>query len=414
MRRDWTESELVFLKNNYPIMSASKIALELNRSLDSVKHRCRKLNLRKERICKWTKKNIINTFSELKKQLGRTPRYEDVRKDYSGMLDAIHRIWGKYNDFLKSLNLSLNQKRWGKKECIAEFEQIKSNLGKVPTIEDLQCCFGLFKAIIKRWKTYNNFLKELGYEPNFELKWSKERCIKEFSQLLPKSMIVPTAGELREKRPDLLAAIFLHCKSYRAFLIGQNLSPYQESWSKAKCISIFRDMMSSRLKPPSIDELAKINSKLLGAIYRHFNSYNLFLQQNGYEVNYGFYDEKWEKWENFVIKVCKELYPELEVKPRLGNNKCPDIVVQDKGKVKIIDAKLNVFCKSIGKNIINYKPFCDSLEFWCFYGKRKNPTRGIIIKNRKEIKNLLQKYAKNNLANKLDEFEQTWLKKFYI
>jgi hypothetical protein len=341
--KGWNDEEIDFLKENYLNMTAKEIAIKLNKSADSIKHMRIKLNLKKGPAYRWRRKKVIIVFKSFTEKLGRTPSYQECVKKYPGMMVSIHRNWGKYSSFLKSLGLNIKIRRWKKKDCIEEFEGLRRKIGVVPSQKELKRCPGLFRAIIRKWKTYNNFLKELGYTPNFELKWNAEKCLAKFSEI-----------------------------------------------------------MSDRKNLLTIEELLKINPALCAAIYKYFRNYFSFARMAGYK-----YNDKWQRWENLVIKISKKLYSNVKIKPKLKNNRQPDIaVVKNNFFDKIIDAKLNSFTNSINKNIEKYGPYCKKLEFWCLLGRKKLETNNVKIINSQEIKRILKQRNEFNLIKEVEAMER--------
>ncbi len=339
----WDKKEINFLKKNYLNMTAKEISKKLNKTIEAIKHMRRKLKLTKGTTYRWKRDKVIISFRDFIKEIGRTPTYQECARKYPGMMSSIHRNWGKYSAFLYYLNLNTKIRKWDKKDCIREFEKIMKEIDSVPTLYNLKQCKGLFKAIRKRWESYNNFLRELGHTPNFELKWNREECLEKFSQI-----------------------------------------------------------MSNRKNLLTVEELLKINPALLAAIYKYFGNYPAFVRMAGYK-----YDDRWQRWENLVIKICKELYSEIKIKPRLKNNKRPDIVIlKNNSNHKIIDAKINSFANSIKKDIKNYQPYCNKLEFWCLIGRKKLNQDNIKIVNSLEIKRILKKRNRFSLMKKVEIMEK--------
>ena len=174
---DWSKRETDFLKKNYMDMTAKEIAEKLGKTINSVRDKRRALGVYKGPKYRWRKENVIARFQELKTDLNKTPTYEECYKFAPGMKNAIHLIWGKYSTFLREQGLDIHIRYWTKQDCIDEFNNIIQNQRNTPTQRDLEMCSGLFKAIIRNWDTYNQFLKELGHHPNFELRWNKSKCI---------------------------------------------------------------------------------------------------------------------------------------------------------------------------------------------------------------------------------------------
>ncbi|MFH1682305.1 MAG: hypothetical protein ABIA37_00765 [Candidatus Woesearchaeota archaeon] len=403
--KKWNRKEVNFLLEKYPLLTAKEIAVELDRTKESIKNQCRKINLKKGCVYRWKEDKIIKTFFEIKSELGRTPRYNDLKKDYSGMLDAIVREWKTYNRFLTYLNVPVNGKRWTKRECIVEFNKLKKD--KSPTQEDLKICPGLWKAILRKWKTYNNFLKSQGLKPNFEVKWNKKTCQHEFLKIVGKINKIPNSNDLRKSNYGLLGGIILNYGKYNTFLKDLGLPLNQQSWTKKECIKKFKKIIKNN-NPPTLEELSYKNSRLISAIYRYFEGYNQFLKELGYQPHYGYNDERWEIWEKFVIDTCKKIYRNVLIKPVLKDRSVPDVVIlKNNSKIdKIIDAKLNAFCRSIQTDAERYKQHCNKLEFWCMFKYRKLESKNTKILNRHHIRRMLKKKNQLNLIEELNRLEQ--------
>lgn len=338
----WNNKEVEFLLANYLNMTAKEIADKLNKSVESIKHKRRQLGFKKGPAYRWNEKKVIIRFNGFKKKLRRIPTYQECSKKDGGMLSAIHRIWGKYSEFLTTLELTTKTKNWTKKKCIEEFEKLKKKIRDIPTQQDLKKCSGLFRAIIRRWDSYNSFLKDLGCKPNFELKWNKEKCISEFEKLKIKEGHLPTIEQLHNLYPALVAAI-----------------------------------------------------------YKYFESYPDFIRKVGYE-----HSDHWQKWEKLITKICKKFYSNVIIKPTLKNNKQPDVAILRNGIFeKIIDAKLNSFASSIKRDIENYKPYCKKLEFWCLLGNKKLNIKNVKVISLNRIKQFLKKRKEKSLANELEKIE---------
>lgn len=229
----WSKSEIDFLRKNYKKLTAREISKKLNKSIEAVKNMRRKLNLRKGPRYRWPRKRVINEFRAIRKGLKRTPTYLFLESNYPGLLTAIHRDYGNYNNFLSALRIRPNlvQNRWNKDRCIEEFQKIvkEFNFDGTPPIKKLNAITpGILRAIYKHWGSYKDMLKQLDLHPNFELKWSKNKCVQEFQKILKQDGAVPTIDMLRAVRYDLFGAICRYYGCYGTFLNELNLEPNQE------------------------------------------------------------------------------------------------------------------------------------------------------------------------------------------
>ena len=101
------------------------------------------------------------------------------------------------------------------------------------------------------------------------------------------------------------------------------------------------------------------------------------------------------------------MYSNVKIKPKLKNNRQPDVVVIKNNYFdKIIDAKLNSFANSIKKDIKKYGPYCKKLEFWCLNGGRKLETNNAKIINSQKIKGILNQRSEFNLVKQVEVMER--------
>ena len=406
LKEGWNKRELNFLKINYMSLTARQIAIKLNKTIDSVKHTRRKLKLYKGPKYKWRKENVIKAFNGLKKKLGYTPSYEECRTYIPGALTAIHKMWEKYSSFLNELGLNIRIRYWTNKSCTEEFMKIANRLAKTPTQDDFRVCPGLFKAIIHRWKTYNKFLNEVGYKPNLEHKWNKDSCIKFFRKFMKNRKKIPTIEELYEVNPAFIAAVYKHCDTYNKFLKynGYKLN-FEFKWNKEKCETFFKELMIHKKLTPTISELRRINASFIYAVYRYYGSYYDFLNGLGY---LRIPRDLWLKWEEFIIKVCDKIYGNIKIRPRLPNNKIPDVAIGNNLKYNmLIDAKMNASSYQIIHDSYNYSPYCRELEFWCCYGENSFKIldkMGVKIRNFQYIERLVRNLKDEGLAKELEAF----------
>ncbi len=109
----WSKEEVLFLKQNYDIMTDAEISLILNRTVSGIEKQRRKLSLKKTRRCykenKWSNKEIFtlirlhNTkkISEISKYISRSEKAISLQLHRLGLVK--HKRWSEEEDlFLKT------------------------------------------------------------------------------------------------------------------------------------------------------------------------------------------------------------------------------------------------------------------------------------------------------------------------
>jgi len=286
----------------------------------------------------------------------------------------------------------MRKKKWSKKKIIQELKQIANEMHRTPRVVDLarKGRWDLVRASQRFFGTYVNAVKRARLKPN-KIYWSKELIIKELRRLYKQFGHTPTYRELRKIRLDLQAAIERHFKKYNNAVTAANLPLNNIRWSKNKIIKQLKNLAKRLGHTPTERELRRMNlCDLFGAIQRHFKSYNRAMESAGLNPNEPFYDNFWKEWEKFVIKIVKKLYKneEIMIHQRLENNTRPDIIL--KSSNKIIEIKLNICTETVENGIKNYLEYCNNLEFWYLRGRKPElVSEKIKFVNPKEIEKLI-------------------------
>jgi hypothetical protein len=119
-------------------------------------------------------------------------------------------------------------------------------------------------------------------------------------------------------------------------------------------------------------------------------------------------------WEEWCEKAISLLYPrtyQIQPNTRLPNGKFPDFNYQNnKGSFVIVDAKITVLTESIEKDIENYLPYCDRLEFWCLF-KQRDPIflddkQVYFISPKKILSKVTSEIVRNNLREHLNSITE--------
>lgn len=261
-------------------------------------------------------------------------------------------------------------RKWNKKLIIREFWNFYNKLGRIPKEDDFKEYknYPLFKAIKRRFNiTYTDFLeKKMRLKPN-KCYWNPEKLKKEFKKLIKDIGHVPTCRELLKlKRSDLTMAIrrFYNDK-YNKLIADCGFKVNNKWWSEKNVKKEILFLYKKLGRTPTEREMKDYNKGLPAACLRYFGGINNTIKSTGLIVNQSSVKNNlWKHWEDFIIKVVKEIYQEIEIHPRLSNNSVPDLRVKD----KIIEIKLNVHHEFLKKDIKNYTPYSNKLEFWHLYG----------------------------------------------
>lgn len=118
---------------------------------------------------KYTKEELIQKLIKLKNKSNKVPTNDmNKTKGYPSIHPYID-TFGSWNNALKTAQLDTNYDRYTKKELLEKLLQLKNNLGRIPSSEDLHKGYpskGSYQRALGSW---NNALKSLlaeryGYE----------------------------------------------------------------------------------------------------------------------------------------------------------------------------------------------------------------------------------------------------------
>jgi hypothetical protein len=250
---DWTKEELKFLIKNYKYLTAREIYKKLGRSIYSIKDQRKKLNLKKGPRYRWySKEKIINRFKELYKRLGKTPTYQECEKFDGGMMNAINVQYKRYSNFLNELNLKTKFNKWDREKCIKKFKEFIEKYSYLPTNHE-----PLYKAIIRRWGTYHNFLKEIKVNKSLirSYKWKEwEDLVIKICKKMYRNVLIKNQLNGKRLYPDLSIldnngkVIKLIDAKLNSYSNGDNISRYYQYCKNIEIWSLYGHKNKSLIK----------------------------------------------------------------------------------------------------------------------------------------------------------------------
>ncbi|MCA1021662.1 homing endonuclease associated repeat-containing protein [Halobacillus litoralis] len=179
-REEITESVRRYIKkhNKPPTISQLKESSELpspatiDRNFGSLNKLLVELGINPPHVKKsnLSNKELLDKLIKLNSKLGRQPTYKDVEK-HLGISRSLYYI--RFGGIYKALNqVGLLRVKRGKfhtnSDLIAEWYTLKENLGRIPTLKDIENCgWNFYSSIVSRWDSYTNFLKILDEDQNY-------------------------------------------------------------------------------------------------------------------------------------------------------------------------------------------------------------------------------------------------------
>ena len=129
-----------------------------------------------------TEDEFITEFKRVKVLLGHAPKTHEMRKYGNIAPNSYKRIWGSWTGFLIKMGEPHQKRSITKNELIECYLKLKKQLKKGSlTQQDMNNCGDFSSSVyIRRFGSWNKFLKELGEEFNINTDISKEDLISDY------------------------------------------------------------------------------------------------------------------------------------------------------------------------------------------------------------------------------------------
>ena len=262
--------------------------------------------------------NLIKEYYAIKDKFHKQPTIAIIEKESKYSSSVYRKRWGSWNNFLKSINEALlHNKSITKKELYENFLDIKKQIGKTPTSNEINILGIYSKSTYERhYGSWNKFLKSIGDNPIKKHKISEQEFINEFYKV--KSILghSPSTIEMRKHgniAPNSYKRLW---GSWSNFLKSQG-----EIYQKRNILE--SDLVKAYLK---LKKLLKKNS----LTQKDMNLYGEY-SSSVYERRYG----SWNKFLNFIgdkpnkIEITSKalIQDYMRVKSTLNKNvlSCNDI-----------------------------------------------------------------------------------------
>ena len=163
-----------------------------------------------------TDEELIEDYQRVKDILGKQPMTVDYKEHGQYALNTFINRWGSWSDFLKVVgDIPSDLREVTDKELIVNYKQVRDELGKIPTIKQLQelGMIGIYHYQ-KRFGSYKKFLKDI------REKTAQEQLIEEYIKVKDTLGRQPTAQEFSEHGNATWNTVSNYFGSWNKFLIA--------------------------------------------------------------------------------------------------------------------------------------------------------------------------------------------------
>jgi len=132
-----------------------------------------------------TKNDLVAEYNRVRSQLGRTPTRSQFRRLSSQPVSRYERTWGSWRSFLESIGDKPTKRHSiPKDELIAEFKRVRAKLGRPPTVEEMFEHGTISPTTYRRvWGNWSRFLKEMGEVPHHVNNIPEQELVKAYLKL---------------------------------------------------------------------------------------------------------------------------------------------------------------------------------------------------------------------------------------
>lgn len=212
---------------------------------------------------RYTDQELLTELKRVAAKLEKTPTFQEMEQHGKISAPTYHTRFGSWNDALDAANLERNpRKQFTNEELLKDLRQFADELGRAPTSKQMnERGPHNSKTYKDRFDTWNNALREAGFEPHREGPTArteeerKQQLLDDLVDLARELGRVPTQKEIREQTPHSHNTYYDHWGSVKNAL-------------QAAGIDLTEIDTSRRTRPRSIetedllDELRRLNEEL--------------------------------------------------------------------------------------------------------------------------------------------------------
>ena len=347
-------------------------------------------------------------LSYVKKNGGTVSRREFYKKFHKGQQE-IMKNYGTWGNFIKECGCEPIRKTHTKHNLIKEYNNKckKDNYWYNSAEWEKLKNVTHITNFIYRFKTWNNFLEECGFEFKKIRNSTKEQIIEEYKKICNQKKRQINSHEWAKLGKFTPMTISKKFGSWNNFIEECGFKANKTTYSQKEIIQIINKFIKNNNRIPRARDFKKSNPRY-ETILRVLDvkSWVDVLRKCGIEKTMWSCTHKLSVvWEDFIKEVCRELWPNCKLKPKIpinGGNIYPDIYLPDKNI--IIDAKTSDYRRVKDKYIqLNrYRQVTLNIEYWCLYDYNNDLDIKCLFP--KDIKILLEKNNKPLLIEKLNKF----------
>lgn len=234
---------------------------------------------------KISKERLIEEFKRLKEMIGKIPTVNDMKQHAKFSVATYERAFGSWNRFLSTVGFSIIKKHnISEDEFITEFKRVKDLLGHTPKAYEMRKHGEIAPNSYKRiWGSWTGFLIKMG-EPHQKRNLKKNELVECYLKLKKQLKKGSLTQRDMDKYGDFSSSVYIRkFGSWNKFLkeLGEE-SNINTNISKEDLISdYYRVKLEIDKKKLSVNDLRKYGKYSLSTYLKRFIKWENFLKEIG-------------------------------------------------------------------------------------------------------------------------------------
>ena len=235
---------------------------------------------------RYTKDELIAILQRKARELGRSPKVTDTRRDKSiPSYATYYYAFGSWNGALEAANLRPAALRYSEAELIDLLQKKAKELGKTPTALEVEVDPDMPTPTTYRnvFGTWNEALKVANLRPIITQHWSKMELIDMLQKKAKELGRAPTASDMNADDEMPSSATYRNAfGSWNEALLAADLSPNKVSYSSTKMLLLLREKAEELGRTPKIVDVDADPAMPSGRTYHAvFGTWNTALELAG-------------------------------------------------------------------------------------------------------------------------------------
>ena len=261
------------------------------------------------------KEVYIAELQRLADDLEKPPGLRDMDKEGAHSSKTYQDAFGSWNEALKQAGIGINNEHdIAKSDLLNELTRLNEQLGRTPTSRDMakQGEYGT-SNYPNKFGSWNNAVREAGLEPTREREVPTEDLLEDLERVAEEVGYAPTTTQMKQHGGYGITTYITRFGSWNDAVREVGFEPTREkNVSESDLLSALQDLSDELGRTPNAVEMDKNGEYSVGTYDRRFGSWNNALRASNLDIN-----NRTKISETELIAELKNLATELNRTPRV-------------------------------------------------------------------------------------------------